>query len=176
LLSGTRVAALQALAFHRSRLVRINVSFALSSLVGDDGAAKTLTQLLQNDRSPHVRVAAAVALGRVAQGARNEAAARIAAVLQRAVRDDSDPSVQAAAKAAQGPAAPLIARAHWRTFQVIDRSADDAPVRQEPYFVHGPDGIVWAGYSDARGEINSEHVAPETDREHVRPASREGEY
>ena len=49
-------------------------------------------------------------------------------------------------------------------------------VRQEPYFVHGPDGIVWASYTDARGELNSEHVAADTGREHVRPASREAEY
>jgi hypothetical protein len=49
-------------------------------------------------------------------------------------------------------------------------------VRQEPYFVHGPDGVVWATYTDARGEINSEHIAPDTEQEHVRPATRESEY
>ena len=97
--------------------------------------------------------------------------------LDKAARDDSDPSVQAAAKAAQStPAAAPVARTHWRTFQVFDPSADDAAVRQEPYFVHGPDGIVWASYTDARGEMSLEHVAPETEREHVRPASRESEY
>ena len=32
------------------------------------------------------------------------------------------------------------------------------------------------GTTDARGELNSEHVAAGTDKEHVRPASREAEY
>ena len=53
-------------------------------------------------------------------------------------------------------------------------SADDAAVRQEQYFVHTADGIVWASYTDARGELNSEHIPPgETI---VWPASRESEY
>ncbi len=176
LLDGTRAAMLQGLAFHKSRLVRINVAFALGSLSGDDGAVRALTQLVQNDRSPRVRVAAAQALGRVAQGARKETADRIKALLERAARDDGDPSVQAAAKKAHAGSPAPIARTQWRTFQVVDASADDAPVRQEPYFVHGPDGVVWASYTDARGEISSEHVAPDTEQEHVRPASRENEY
>jgi hypothetical protein len=81
-------------------------------------------------------------------------------------------------KAANDPAlaksAPPPARTEWRTFYVVDPTADDAPVRQEQYFVHTSDALVWAAYTDARGELNSEHVPPgETT---VWPASREAEY
>ncbi len=177
LLAGTRAAALNSLVFHKSRLVRINTAFALSSLAGDDAAVKSLAQLLTQDPSVQVRLAAARGLGRVATGARKETAATIKGHLEKAARDDSDPTVQAAATAAQTIAPPGPgARTQWRTFQVFDPSADGAMVRQEPYFVHGPDGIVWASYTDARGELNSEHVAPDTGRDHVRPASREAEY
>ena len=102
--------------------------------------------------------------------------ARIKTALDTAARNEIDPSVEAAIKAAQASPPPQLARDNWRTFQVIDPSANDAAVRQEPYFVHAPDGIVWASYTDARGELNSEHVPAGTDKEHVRPASREAEY
>ena len=42
--------------------------------------------------------------------------------------------------------------------------------------MHTTDDLVWASYTDARGELNSEHIAAGTDKEHVRPASREAEY
>ena len=48
-------------------------------------------------------------------------------------------------------------RNEWRSFYVVDPDADDSPVRQEPYFVIGGDGLGWATYTDARGEITSEH-------------------
>jgi HEAT repeat protein len=177
LLTGTRAATLHSLVFHKSRLVRINAALALSSLAGDDAAVKSVTQLLAQDPSVNVRLAAARGLGRLAPGASKDTMAKIKAALDKAARDDSEPSVQAAAQASLSAAPPPpAARSHWRTFQVFDPSADDAPVRQEPYFVHGPDGVVWASYTDARGELNSEHVAPDTGRDHVRPASRESEY
>jgi HEAT repeat protein len=178
LLAGSRAATLQGLVFHKSRLVRINAAYALSSLTGDEAAVKALTQLLTQDASVNVRVAAARGLARIAAGAKTDLAAKITATLQRTARDDAEPTVQAAAQEAQQPVANFqpLARTHWRTFQVVDGSADDAPVRQEPYFVHGPDGLVWASYTDARGELDSEHVAPGTEHEHVRPASRESEY
>jgi hypothetical protein len=177
LAGGAHLAALTALTFHKSRLVRINVALALSSLAGDDTAAKSMIGMLQQDGSERVRVAAAQGLARVAAGAKKDTAAKIKDALDRALREDSAPSVQAAAKAAlAGPGPAMPARTEWRTFQVVDASADDAPVRQEPYFVHGPDGVVWASYTDARGEISSEHVAPGTDNDHVHPASRESEY
>ena len=124
LLAGSRTAALEALAMHRSRLVRINAIAALHAL-GED------TAKLATDPSPHVREAAT-------------------------------------AKPSQ------LARSEWRTFYVVDPTADDAPVREEPYFVKTPDNLVWATYTDARGEITSEHVPPgDAD---VWPASREAEY
>lgn len=169
----TSAQALSTLAFHKSRLVRINAALALSSLTGDDTAAKTLTQLLEKDPSPHVRIAAAHGLARIAVGANKDFTARVTSALSNAAHDETDSSV---AEAAQQTATPLPARNNWRTFQVVDPSADDAPVRQEPYFVQGPDEVVWASYTDARGELNSEHIAPGTEQEHVHPASREPEY
>jgi HEAT repeat protein len=174
-LIGARTQALIGLAFHKSRLVRINAAFALSSLSADDAAIKALTKLL-DDVSPHVRIAAAEGLARAVVGANKDVMARVKAALDTSARKEIEPTVQAAIKAAQGGAPAFVPRDNWRTFQVIDPSADNASVRQEPYFVHGPDGIVWASYTDARGELNSEHIAAGTDKEHVRPASREAEY
>jgi hypothetical protein len=123
-----------------------------------------------------VRVTAAEGLARLTTTASKDAAKRIATALDTAQKNEHDEAARLAIKAAQaGPPKP-IARDNWRTFQVIDPAADNAAVRQEPYFVHGPDGIVWASYTDARGELNSEHVAAGTEKEHVRPASRESEY
>jgi HEAT repeat protein len=173
-LLGNRAGALVGLAFHKSRLVRINAAFALASL-GSDDAVKTLTKLL-DDVSPHVRIAAAGGLARINAAASKDVAARIKTALDTAARNENDGSVQEAIKAAQAGPPPTVARDNWRTFQVVDPSTENAAVRQEPYFVHGPDGVVWASYTDARGELNSEHIAAGTDREHVRPASREGEY
>ena len=45
-----------------------------------------------------------------------------------------------------------VARSDWRSFHFVDPDRDDAPVRQEPYFVAGADGLVTALYSDARHE------------------------
>lgn len=165
---------LSALAFHKSRLVRINAALALSSLTGDDAAAKTLMQLLEKDASPHVRIAAAHGLARIAVGANKDFSARVTAALATAARNETDTAVAEAATQQSVPALP--ARNNWRTFQVVDPSADDAPVRQEPYFVQGPDEVVWASYTDARGELNSEHIAPGTEQDNVHPASREAEY
>jgi hypothetical protein len=40
----------------------------------------------------------------------------------------------------------------WRVFSFVYPDEGDAPVRQEPYFLIGADGIVQALFSDARGE------------------------
>ncbi len=155
--------ALIALAFHKSRLVRINVAHALGSLLGDDDATKALAQLLRDDASQHARIAAARALARVG-GPK-------AAVALKLATNDPDPEIKAAVVAP--PPAPLP-RSEWRLFYVVDRSADDAPVRQEPYFLHTSDGLVWASYTDARGDLTSEHV-PAGD-EKPQSANREPEY
>jgi HEAT repeat protein len=165
LVAGPRRADLAALAFHRSRLVRIDAALALSA-VADDDAIKSLVQLA-HDISPHVRAAAVLGLGRVGTGSHDD---RIAAAIK-AATIDPDVTVRDAAKAT--PAAPGP-RAEWATFYVVDPSADDAAVRQEPYFLHTGDGLVWATYSDARGDITSEHF-PHGDATAL-AASREGEY
>jgi hypothetical protein len=67
-------------------------------------------------------------------------------------------------------------RSEWRTFYVVDPSADDARVRQEPYFVHAGDDLVWAAYTDARGELTSEHVPADTSRDDVVSAANESDY
>ncbi len=172
LLAGPRRAALTALGFHRSRLVRVNLALALGSLTGDDDAAKTLASMLRDDGSVHVRAAAGINLARVGGN-------RAAPALKIAFDTEADPLVKATVKAAQtaAPAAPA-ARSEWRVFQVVDPGADDAPVRQTPYFVHSPDGLLWATYTDARGELASEHVPPpqgDVDTV-VWPGSRESEY
>ena len=46
-------------------------------------------------------------------------------------------------------------------------------MRQEAYFLIGTDHLVWATYTDARGEIATEHF-PAGDAT-VLPASREAE-
>jgi HEAT repeat protein len=165
LLTRPRREALLARAFHKSRLVRINLALAFAA-IGDDDAVKQLAQLLKDDPSPHVRIAAARALQRIG-------GARPAAALKLASDTDADPMVRDAAKTAPGP---IPARTEWRTFYVVDPSAGDARVRQEPYFVHSPDDVVWASYTDARGELTTEHIPAETSRDAISPASHEPEY
>jgi len=165
LLTKPRRDALLARTFHKSRLVRINLAHALAA-IGDDDAVKSLAQELKDDPSPHVRIAAARALHRIG-------GPKAGAALKLAGDADLDPLVRAAAKAAPGP---IPARGEWRTFYIVDPSADDARIRQEPYFVHSPDEIVWATYTDARGELTTEHIPAETSRDNVLPASREAEY
>lgn len=161
--------ALFARMFHKSRLVRINLAHALAA-VGDDDAVRALAQLLKDDVSLHVRIAAARALHRIG-------GPRAAAALKAAGDGDADPLVREAVQAVQArPAPALPGRTEWRTFYVVDPSASDTRVRQERYFVHSPDELVWASYTDARGELTSEHVPPETSRDHVFPASHEAEY
>jgi len=167
LLAGPRRAALHALAFHKSRLVRINAALALSSLPGDDAAAKALAMLARDDASPHVRAAGLLGLGRIG-------GPRAAPAIKAALDGDTEPTVRAAANAARTPLGAPIPRDEWRTYYIVDPGADDAPVRQEPYFVHTPDGLVWASYTDARGELTSEHVP--AGEATVAPASREADY
>lgn len=164
LLTKPRREALVARTFHKSHLVRINLAHALAA-IGDDDAVKALAQLIKDDNSPHVRIAAIRALQRIG-GAAAQAAIKLAA-------SDADPAVQAALSATP-PALP--ARSEWRTFYVVDPNADDARVRQAAYFVHGPDDVIWATYTDARGELTTEHVPAATTADDVSPAGREAEY
>lgn len=163
LLGASGKQSLLALSFHRSRLVRINVAHALGSLSDDDDATRALAQLLRDDPSQHTRIAAARALAHIG-GPKAAAALKSAS-------NDADPEVKAAAAVPQLSIPP---RSDWRLFYVVDRSADDAPVRQEPYFLHSADGLVWASYTDARGDLTSEHV-PAGDQKPL-SANREAEY
>jgi HEAT repeat protein len=168
LLTRPRREALLARSFHKSRLVRINLALAFAA-IGDDEAVKQLSQLAKDDPSTHVRIAAVRALARIG-------GPRTAAALKRAA-DDVEPGVRDAAKGVTaGPGAALPPRIEWRTFYVVDPSAGDARVRQEQYFVHTADDIVWASYTDARGELTTEHIPAETSRDNIAPASRESEY
>ncbi|HWO23073.1 MAG TPA: HEAT repeat domain-containing protein [Kofleriaceae bacterium] len=173
LLAPPRRANLQALAFHKSRLVRINAAHALASLAGDDDATKALAQLLRDDVSVKVKIAAARGLARLG-------GPKAAAALKTAEASDSDAQVREAAREAGkwlapgGAVPPLPARTEWRTFYVVDPGTDDAPVRQEQYFVHTADGLIWASYTDGRGELSSEHMPPGDAV--ISPASRESEY
>ena len=165
LLAGPRREALALRTFHKSRLVRINLAHALAA-IGDDDAVKLLAQLLKDDVSPHVRIAAARALARTGD-------AKAAAARKLAADADADPGVRSAATL---PPPALPPRAEWRTFYVVDPSTGDARVRQEPYFVQTSDDVVWASYTDARGELTTEHVPADTSRDDVLPASHEAEY
>jgi HEAT repeat protein len=165
LLAGTKRATLQSLVFHKSRLVRINAVHALASLAGDDEAAKALVPLLRDDPSAKVRIAAARGLARLG-------GSRATSALNSAAASDPDPDVKAAARVTA--ASPIPPRNEWRTYYVVDVGADDSRVRQEQYFVHTSDDVVWASYTDARGELTSEHV-PAGDAD-VWPASREADY
>ncbi|MGE5187103.1 MAG: HEAT repeat domain-containing protein, partial [Acidobacteriota bacterium] len=88
LVGGERRRTLLGLAFHKSRALRTNAALAISSLSGDD-AVKTLVQLLHDDPSPHVRIAATQGLARVA-AALGRPDARIAGALAAAADGDSD--------------------------------------------------------------------------------------
>lgn len=168
-LSSIRRSALIGLTRHKSPLVRVNAMFALSSLTGDSSALRALAQALRADPSPHVRAAAALGLGRLGDRRAHEA-------LEQSVRVDSDRGVVGAVKAAlAGPSAPPT-RNEWRTFHIVDDHSDRQRLRSQPYFVHGSDGLVWATYTDARGELTSEHIPPGTSAQNVWPADRESTY
>ena len=168
LLKGDRKQNLIALQYQRSRLVRINAAHAYGALSGDDDAAKALATLVRNDISAQVRLAAARNLARVG-------GTRAATTLKQAADNEADAKVKETIAVVQSAAPPPPpARVEWRVFQVIDPGADDAPVRQEQYFIHASDGLVTASYTDARGELTSEHIPPGDPT--VWSASREHEY
>jgi HEAT repeat protein len=132
---------------HRNRLVRGNAAHGLGRL-GVESARPALVEALAGDPSWLVRREAARALSRL--GGADEA---LAAAAER----DASEAVRAAA--AGGRFDPP-ARTDWRNWYVVDPERGDSPVRQEPYFVVSPDGIVVAYYTDARGEVTEERQPP----------------
>lgn len=159
-------AALVKLAYHKSRLVRINIALALGSLTGDEEAVKSLAALAKSDPSPHVRAAAVDSLARIGTKSAAEILATVA-------KTELDADVRA--KVTDKPAA-RPPRDEWRNLYVVDVGADEARVRQEPFFVHTDDGLVWASYTDARGELTTEHAPATLAPDDVWAASRETEY
>jgi HEAT repeat protein len=143
---------------HASRAVRSNAAIAIgaSGVVPPAPALTALVALARDEASPWVREAALAALADcTARGVALPAEAR------------------GLVPARPAKAAP-VARREWRSFYVVDPEADDAAVRQEPYFLRGADRLVWATYTDARGEITTERfpAGPAV----VAPRGRENEY
>jgi cellulose synthase operon protein C len=171
--------AASTLLHHRSRLVRINATRIIAELERDAGtpaaaSIAALVSMLEDDGSIAARLAAVRALAIIAGGKPAVLGTAAIGALDAAASQIRDPELAAAAVAAKkGPPAADPPRTEWRVFYVVDPSEDDRPARQEPYFAMGADHLVWATYTDARGEIGTEHF-PEGD-EVVLPASKESE-
>ena len=135
---------------HKNRLVRVNAAAAVGRL-GLGEAVNTLTIVLESDPSYVVRIAAARALSRIG-GAET--------ALAKAAGEDREPLVREAAAAVAATPFDPPQRTEWRNFYFVDPGSDDAPVRQEPYFILGADGIGKALYTDARGEHADEWFPP----------------
>jgi len=159
-LAPSAVDALAVALHHPSRLVRTHAAMALGAVGGKlpPRVVTSLAVLVRDDSSPWVRDAATAALARLATAGASVPADARAAI---------------AAQPRRPAAAPPAAR-EWRSFYVVDPDADDAPVRQEPYFIRRSDGLSWATYTDARGEMTAEHF-PAGDAV-VAPRSRESDY
>jgi HEAT repeat protein len=143
--------------FHRSPLVRANAAWSLGTLAAGGTTIpptviESLARQVTEDTSAAARASAARALGRVKD--RGTAAT---AALTLASESDRDERVRAEAKASLSVPSPTPARDEWRVFYVVDASSADRPVREEPYFVIGGDGLAWATYTDLRGHITAEH-------------------
>jgi len=151
-----RAAKLLPLLHHRIRFVRVNAASALGRL-GAKAAARPLLLMLADDTSWMARAAAARALSRIAS---LEGSEEVKGALSESTKNDPNDKVRAAAKAAlEGSFAPPP-RTDWRAYYFVDPSQGDSPVRQEPYFVSGSDGLVTALYTDARGEATIERFPP----------------
>ena len=175
------VSDLAALLYHRSSLVRINAALAVAAcrhalVTKQSPVLAGLGLMVRNDSSVAARHVAAATLGQLAGDDNAAALGTAVADLQSAMAQAKDrPLADLARQALLGisPAA-AVARDEWRIFYVVDPSADDAPARQEPYFLVGADGLVWATYTDARGDITTEHF-PAGDAT-ILSSTRQSEY
>ncbi len=140
---------------HRDRLVRVNAAAALGRRQVR-AAQRPLTRLVETDESWLVRIAAARALGDLAASGTGS----IAPVLKQVADTDPNDQVRAAASAALAGRFVPPPRTDWRNFYFVDPDNDDAPVRQEPYFLSTSDGLVTAFYTDERGEAGEEQFPP----------------
>lgn len=147
-----RAEKLLPLLHHRIRFVRVDAAYALGRLQADS-AVRPLLHTLREDASWMARAAAARALSRFGAGG---SATEIQAALTEASKNDPNERVRSVAQAVlEKPFSPPP-RTDWRAYYFVDPGSGDAPVRQEPYFVDGADGLVTAMYTDARGEATIE--------------------
>ncbi len=166
--AGDRRADLAKLAFHKSRLVRIDAVLAFASLAAaaDGDALKSLAQLAHDDASPHVRAAAVIALVRLGAAAGDVGAAAI-----KGAAADIDPMVKAAAS--DKPAAPAP-RSEWRSFYIVEsdgRRRARAPGAVLPAHRRRPR----VGQLHRRARRADERARPAR-RRRAAAASREDEY
>lgn len=166
------------LMFHRSPMVRVNAALLAGQLgrvatPPSPSAVAALADIVGGDPSGLARLAAVRALALIAgaDGSRVDAArpALTGATSQAVV-----PELAALAATVGAGVPAVVPRDEWRTFYVVDALLDDAPVAQDPYVVVGSDGLAWATYTDAKGEIVSEQF-PAGDAL-VFPAAAEAEH
>jgi cellulose synthase operon protein C len=169
-----------ALLHHRSRLVRINAAKLVAAL--ERGAAApaaatiaALVSIVDDDPSTGARLAAVRALAAIAAGKPAKLGTAAIAALDATAATARNPELAAAAVAAKKSApAEDPPATQWRLWYVVDPADDDRPARQEAFFVIGGDHLVRAMYTDARGELATEHFSP-GDAEVVLPATKEAE-
>lgn len=139
---------LRRLIHHRSAWIRINAARGLAN-GGDKSAIPALVAMAKTG-SASSRDAALRALSQL--GAKDALAA---------VHDSKKNSPDIDEVFAALLAKPFLpaSRTEWRSFHVVDPGTDDSPVRREPYFLIGPDSVVTAYYTDARGVIEEEWFA-----------------
>ncbi len=171
-------AAAERLMFHRSAMVRVNAALLAGQLgraaeLPSPTAIASLADILGGDPSGLARLAAVRALALIAgtDAARVDAAR---SALTGATSQAVVPELAALAATVGGGVPAAIPRDEWRTFYVVDALLDDAPVVQDAYAVVGSDGLAWATYTDAKGEIVSEQF-PAGDAL-VFPAADESQY
>lgn len=152
-LTAARLGVLHLITFHRSPLVRSNGGLAALALGEARGLElrKDLVRLLAEHSGTRLRATLAAALIRQ-RTAGAKLPVELSAALTKLAEDPSE-----LVRAALGPPSP-IAPSEWRIFEIVDTEADDAPVRQQRYFLQGGDGLVRATYTDANGEITGERL------------------
>jgi hypothetical protein len=170
---ATAVNATAALAAHPSRAllepllsdenpyVRGNAALGMAALGGVDGSREILLRRVAEEGHPYARAALARALGRL--GGQATLLADLAA-------RDPAPEVRRAAAEAAEPAP----QADKETFiRLIVESDTDGAARHVPYVLALPRGFLKAGFTDFRGEVREEQVAPgQGDIDWIRPAQQ----
>lgn len=168
-ITAERRGVLHLLTFHRSTLVRTNAGLAALALGETRGLElrADVIRLLTEHAGTRLRATLAAELVRQ-RSAGAKLPVEISTALTKLAEDPSE-----LVRAALGPPKPLPPP-QWRIFEIVDADADDAPVRQQRYFLQGDDGLMRAMYTDANGEIVGERL-PGGDPL-LLPGSREADY